>query len=47
MNRFRENSVILINKLGNPIGTRVIGPIPKILNTKKFQKLFSISSGLV
>jgi large subunit ribosomal protein L14 len=47
MNRFRDNSVILINKLGNPIGTRVIGPIPKILNTKKFQKLFSISSGLV
>jgi large subunit ribosomal protein L14 len=47
MNRFKDNSVILINKLGNPIGTRVIGPIPKILNTKKFQKLFSISSGLV
>nr|YP_009144741.1 ribosomal protein L14 [Pseudo-nitzschia multiseries]AKJ77349.1 ribosomal protein L14 [Pseudo-nitzschia multiseries] len=29
-----ENSVTLINKQGNPIGTRILGPIPKILKKK-------------
>ncbi len=35
---FNENSVILINKKGNPIGTRIIRPLPKQLKKKKFQK---------
>jgi len=30
-----ENSVTLINKQGNPIGTRILGPMPKILKKKK------------
>jgi large subunit ribosomal protein L14 len=42
-----ENSVVLINKNGNPIGTRIIGPLPKFLRTKKLQKFFSISNGTV
>jgi large subunit ribosomal protein L14 len=45
--KFQENSVALINKQGNPVGTRIIGPIPKILKKKQFQKFVSISSGLV
>ena len=45
--KFQENSVALINKQGNPVGTRIIGPIPKILKKKQFQKFISISSGLV
>lgn len=44
---FQENCVALINKQGNPIGTRIIGPMPKILKKKKFQKFISISSGLI
>jgi len=36
-----ENSVTLINKQGNPIGTRILGPIPKILKKKKFMKFVS------
>ena len=32
----QENSVALINKQGNPIGTRIIGPIPKALKKKSF-----------
>ena len=44
---FQENSITLINKQGNPIGTRIIGPIPRILKKKFFQKFISISSGLV
>jgi large subunit ribosomal protein L14 len=44
---FNENSITLLNKQDNPIGTRIIGPIPKVLKKKKFQKIVSISSGLV
>ena len=45
--KFQENSVALINKQGNPVATRIIGPIAKILNKKQFHKFISISSGLV
>jgi large subunit ribosomal protein L14 len=44
---FFENSVILINKQGNPIGTRILGPVPKVLKKKKFQKFLSISSASI
>lgn len=42
-----ENSVALISKQGNPIGTRILGPIPKILKKKKFMKFVSLSIGLI
>lgn len=42
-----ENSVILLNKQNNPIGTRVLGPLPKFLNKKRFQKMILMSSGLI
>ena len=42
-----ENAVVLINKQGNPIGTRILGPIPKTLKKKKFMKLVSLSVGLI
>jgi large subunit ribosomal protein L14 len=42
-----ENSVVLINKQGNPIGTRILGPVPKILKKKKFMKFVSLSVGLI
>lgn len=43
----QENSVVLLNKQGNPIGTRVIGPMPKVLKKKKFLKFVSLSVGLI
>ena len=43
----QENSVILINKQGNPIGTRVVGPLSKILKKKKLTKFISLSRGLM
>jgi large subunit ribosomal protein L14 len=43
---FRENAVVLLNKQTKPIGTRIIGPIPKILK-KKFYKFLSLSTGLI
>lgn len=42
-----ENSVTLLNKQGNPIGTRILGPMPKTLKKKKFMKFASISVGLL
>jgi large subunit ribosomal protein L14 len=42
---FNENAVSLINKLENPVATRILGPVPKKLKTAKFLKLVSISSG--
>ena len=42
----QENAVVLINKQGNPIGTRILGPIPKILKKTKFMKFVSLSIGL-
>ena len=43
----QENSAVLINKQGNPIGTRIIGPISKNLKKKKFTKFISLSRGLI
>jgi large subunit ribosomal protein L14 len=42
-----ENAVALINKQGNPIGTRILGPVPKVLKKKKFMKFVSLSIGLI
>ena len=44
---FNDNAVVLINKQGNPIGTRIIGPIPKTLQKKSLQKFISIAAGLI
>ena len=45
--KFNNNAVVLINKQGNPIGTRIVGPIPKILQTKTLQKFVSMATGLI
>jgi large subunit ribosomal protein L14 len=44
---FKTNCVSLINKQGNPVATRIIGPIPKSLKKKKFMKFTSISTGFI
>jgi large subunit ribosomal protein L14 len=44
---FSENSVVLLNKQGNPVSTRILGPIPRILKKKQFQKFTTISTGLI
>jgi large subunit ribosomal protein L14 len=43
----QENAVILINKQGNPIGTRILGPIPRVLKKKKLMKFISLTTGLI
>lgn len=43
----KNNSVILINKKGNPVGTRITEPIPFKLRKKQFMKFINISPGLI
>lgn len=42
-----KNSVILINKKGNPIATRITEPITSLLRKKKLNKFISMSTGLI
>ena len=37
--RFDNNSAVLINKDGEPIGTRIFGPVARELRAKKFMKI--------
>jgi large subunit ribosomal protein L14 len=41
--RFDRNAVVLINDQGEPIGTRVFGPVARELREKKFMKIISLA----
>jgi large subunit ribosomal protein L14 len=41
--RFDTNSVVLINPQGDPIGTRIFGPVARELRAKKFMKIISLA----
>jgi len=41
--RFDENAAVIINKEGNPRGTRVFGPIARELRDKNFTKIVSLA----
>ena len=41
--RFDENAAVIINKEGNPRGTRVFGPIARELRERDFMKIVSLA----
>ena len=41
--RFDRNAAGLINKQGEPIGTRIFGPVTRELRAKKFMKIISLA----
>lgn len=41
--RFDENAVVIINKDGQPKGTRVFGPVPRELRERGYQKIISLA----
>jgi large subunit ribosomal protein L14 len=41
--RFDSNAAVLINKQGEPIGTRIFGPVTRELRGKKFMKIISLA----
>jgi large subunit ribosomal protein L14 len=41
--RFDSNAAVLINETGEPVGTRVFGPVARELREKKFLKIVSVA----
>ena len=41
--RFDDNSAVLINTQGEPIGTRIFGPVARELRAKNFMKIISLA----
>lgn len=41
--RFDDNAAVIIDKAGEPIGTRVFGPVGRELRDKKFMKIISLA----
>ncbi|MEQ8510837.1 MAG: 50S ribosomal protein L14 [Rhodospirillaceae bacterium] len=41
--RFDGNAAVLINKAGEPIGTRIFGPVTRELRSKTFMKIVSLA----
>jgi len=45
--RFDENAAVIIDKQGNPKGTRIFGPVARELREKNFMKIISLSPEVV
>ncbi len=41
--RFDKNSAVVINQAGEPIGTRIFGPVARELRSKNFMKIVSLA----
>ena len=45
--RFDDHSAVLINTQGEPIGTRIFGPVARELRAKRFMKIVSLAPEVV
>ena len=45
--RFDQNAAVLINEAGEPVGTRVFGPVARELREKKFLKIVSLAPEVI
>ncbi len=45
--RFDKNAAVLINAQGEPVGTRIFGPVARELRWKKFMKIISLAPEVV
>lgn len=41
--RFDRNAAVLINKQGEPVGTRIFGPVTRELRSKGYMKIVSLA----
>jgi large subunit ribosomal protein L14 len=41
--RFDGNAAVLVNEQGEPVGTRVFGPVARELRERKFMKIISLA----
>ncbi|MGI8770138.1 MAG: 50S ribosomal protein L14 [Acidobacteriaceae bacterium] len=45
--RFDSNAAVLINDAGEPVGTRVFGPVARELREKRFLKIVSLAPEVI
>ena len=45
--RFDDNAAVLINDAGEPVGTRVFGPVARELRERKFMKIISLAPEVI
>src|ERR1700742_5042730 len=45
--RFDSNAAVLINEVGEPIGTRVFGPVARELRDKRYMKIVSLAPEVI
>ena len=45
--RFDDNAAVLITELGEPVGTRVFGPVARELRDKRFMKIVSLAPEVI
>ena len=45
--RFDQNAAVLINARGEPIGTRIFGPVARELRLRKFMKILSLAPEVI
>ena len=45
--RFDQNACVIINKDGNPVGTRIFGPVARELRDKEFMKILSLAPEVI
>lgn len=45
--KFDRNAAVLINPQGEPIGTRIFGPVARELRWKKFMKIISLAPEVI
>ena len=45
--RFDSNAAVLVNKDGEPIGTRIFGPVARELRDKDYMKILSLAPEVV
>ena len=41
--KFDQNSAVLVDAKGEPVGTRIFGPVARELRAKKFMKIISLA----
>lgn len=45
--RFDRNAAVLINPAGEPIGTRIFGPVTRELRARQYMKIISLAPGVL
>ena len=44
---FKENSIVILNKKNQPLGTRVMGPVYRDLRKSKYMKVATLAIGFI